>query len=131
MKHFTIKELTASDTARRLGIDNTPTQRAIANLNLLVDNILDPLREEYGSPIYVNSGYRCHALNSAVGGSATSQHLTGEAADITTGNRRDNRRLYELIKQLKLPIDQAIDEHDYTWIHVSYGPRHRRSFFSL
>lgn len=131
MKHFTIKELTASDTARRLGIDNTPTQRAIANLNLLVDNILDPLREEYGSPIYVNSGYRCHTLNSAVGGSATSQHLTGEAADITTGNRRDNRRLYELIKQLKLPIDQAIDEHDYTWIHVSYGPRHRRSFFSL
>lgn len=131
MKHFTLDELTRSATARRLGIDNTPTRQAAANLKQLVANILDPLREAYGAPIYVNSGYRCPALNRAVGGSASSQHLTGEAADITAGNSRENRHLYELIRQLRLPVDQAINEHDFAWLHVSYGPRHRRSFFAL
>lgn len=130
MKHFTIKELTASATAQRLDIDNTPTAEAVANLQQLVANVLDPLRETYGRPIYVNSGYRCPALNRAVGGVPSSQHLTGEAADITAGNNRENRRLLELIKKMKLPVDQVIDEQDCTWLHVSYGPRHRRSFFT-
>ncbi len=130
MKHFTIKELTASATAQRLDIDNTPTAEAVANLQQLVANVLDPLRETYGRPIYVNSGYRCPALNRAVGGVPSSQHLTGEAADITAGNNRENRRLLGLIKKMKLPVDQVIDEQDCTWLHVSYGPRHRRSFFT-
>ena len=130
MKHFTIKELTASATAQRLDIDNTPTAAAVANLQQLVANVLDPLRETYGRPIYVNSGYRCPALNRAVGGVPSSQHLTGEAADITAGNNRENRRLLGLIKKMKLPVDQVIDEQDCTWLHVSYGPRHRRSFFT-
>ena len=130
MKHFTIKELTASATAQRLDIDNTPTAEAVANLQQLVANVLDPLRETYGRPIYVNSGYRCPALNRAVGGVSSSQHLTGEAADITAGNNRENRRLLGLIKKMKLPVDQVIDEQDCTWLHVSYGPRHRRSFFT-
>lgn len=130
MKHFTIKELTASATAQRLDIDNTPTAEAVANLQQLVDNVLDPLRETYGRPIYVNSGYRCPALNRAVGGVPSSQHLTGEAADITAGNNRENRRLLGLIKKMKLPVDQVIDEQDCTWLHVSYGPRHRRSFLT-
>ena len=129
MKHFTLNELTRSATARRLGIDNTPTRQVAANLKQLVANILDPLREAYGAPIYVNSGYRCPALNRAVGGSASSQHLTGEAADITAGSKAGNRRLYELLRNL--PVDQAINEHDFAWLHVSYGPRHRRSFFAL
>ena len=129
MKHFTTEELTRSATARRLGIDNTPTRQATANLKQLVANILDPLREAYGAPIYVNSGYRCPVLNRAVGGSASSQHLTGEAADITAGSKAGNRRLYELLRNL--PVDQAINEHDFAWLHVSYGPRHRRSFFAL
>lgn len=129
MKHFTLDELTRSATARRLGIDNTPTRQATANLKQLVANILDPLREAYGAPIYVNSGYRCPALNRAVGGAAGSQHLTGEAADITAGSKAGNRRLYELLRNL--PVDQAINEHDFAWLHVSYGPRHRRSFFAL
>ena len=129
MKHFTLDELTRSATARRLGIDNTPTRQATANLKQLVANILDPLRETYGAPIYVNSGYRCPVLNRAVGGSASSQHLTGEAADITAGSKAGNRRLYELLRNL--PVDQAINEHNFTWLHVSYGPRHRRSFFAL
>lgn len=131
MKYFTLRELTASATASRLGIDNTPSPQAMNNLNALVTHLLDPLREKFGRPIYVNSGYRCPELNKAVGGSLTSQHLTGEAADITAGNKRENHRLYELLQSLKLPVDQAINECDYSWIHVSYGPRHRRMYFSL
>ncbi|HIT15307.1 MAG TPA: peptidase M15 [Candidatus Avimuribaculum pullicola] len=128
MKHFTLKEFVKSDTARRLGIDNTPSPQVEERLRQLVDYVLDPLREAYGRPIYVNSGYRCPALNRAVGGVAHSQHLTGEAADITGGNCQENRRLYELLRQLQLPVDQVINEHGFTWLHVSYGPRHRRMF---
>lgn len=131
MKHFTIKELTVSATAERLGIDNTPTTEAVGNLRQLVANVLDPLREAYGHPIYVNSGYRCAALNRAVGGVPSSQHLTGEAADITAGSKRENRRLLALVKKMKLPVDQVIDEQDCTWLHISYGPRHRRSFLAI
>lgn len=128
MKHFTLKEFVKSDTARRLGIDNTPSPQVEERLRQLVDYVLDPLREAYGRPIYVNSGYRCPALNRAVGGVAHSRHLTGEAADITGGNCQENRRLYELLRQLQLPVDQVINEHGFTWLHVSYGPRHRRMF---
>lgn len=122
MKHFSIAELSASATARRLGIDNTPPPAAAANLNLLVEKILDPLREAWGHPITVNSAYRCHALNSAVGGVAASQHLAGLAADITAGSPAANRRLWRIVIERKLPFDQLIDEHDMAWIHVSWAP---------
>ena len=88
----------------------------------LVDNVLDPLREAWGRPLTVSSGYRCPALNRAVGGSATSHHMDGMAADITTGNKVDNRRLFQLIINLKLPFTQLIDERDFSWVHVSYDP---------
>ena len=126
MKYFTIPELTRSDTATRHGIDNTPGPAETANLTALADNILDPLREAWGRPIAVNSGYRSPALNKAVRGVATSQHLTGHAADITTGNVVDNRRLFELAQRLGLPFDQLIDESNFTWIHISYDPRRNR-----
>lgn len=131
MKHFTIQELTRSTTARLRGIDNTPSQQVINSLEALVDNVLDPLREAWGAPIHVNSGYRCPALNKAVGGVPASQHIKGEAADITAGSPAQNKRLYSLLKQLNLPVDQAINEHDFAWIHVSYGPRHRRHYFAI
>ena len=131
MKYFTINELTRSTTARLNGIDNTPSQQVINNLTALVDNVLDPLREAWGKPIHVNSGYRCKALNTAVGGVPASQHMRGEAADITAGSREANRQLYSLMRQLKLPVDQAINEYDFRWIHVSYGPRHRRHYFAI
>lgn len=131
MKHFTIEELTRSTTARQRGIDNTPSQLVINNLHALVDNILDPLREAWGAPIHVNSGYRCRELNKAVGGVPQSQHILGEAADITAGSREQNKRLFSLLQQLNLPVDQAINEHDYAWIHVSYGPRHSRHYFAI
>lgn len=127
MKYFTIQELTISNTAQRKGIDNTPDQKAAAALTALVTNVLDPLREAWGRPIVVNSGYRCPKLNRAVGGVARSQHTKGEAADIRTlSNRRwENEQLFKLM--LKLPFDQLIDEHGYSWIHVSYAEgRNRR-----
>lgn len=129
MKYFTIQELTISNTAQRKGIDNTPDQKAAAALTALVTNVLDPLREAWGKPIVVNSGYRCPKLNRAVGGVVRSQHTKGEAADIRTlSNRRwENRQLYDLIRKLGLPYDQLIDEYDYSWIHVSYAEgRNRR-----
>lgn len=131
MKHFTLEELTRSTTASLRGIDNTPPTEAIECLEQLVDNILDPLREAWGKPIHVNSGYRSPRLNKEVGGSPSSQHMKGQAADITTGNPTDNRRLYHLLTTLHLPVDQAINERDFSWIHLSYGPRHRRQFFAI
>ena len=75
MKHFTIEEMTESSTAKAKDIDNTPSQEILAKLQKLIEAILDPLREWYGKPIRVNSGYRCEALNEAIGGSKTSQHF--------------------------------------------------------
>ena len=82
--------------------------------------VLDPLREAYGKPIQVNSGFRCLALNKAVKGSATSDHMTGRAADITGGSPKENKRLFYLIQELGLPFDQLIDEKNFSWVHVSY-----------
>ncbi len=109
-------------TARRLGIRNTPSDLAIASLNALVDNILDPLREAFGRPIVVTSGFRCRRLNAEVGGARNSQHLRGQAADIIGGSRDENRRLFQLARQLNLPFDQLINEQDFRWIHISYVP---------
>ena len=105
MKYFTIKELCKSSTANKLGINNNPSKNIITNLEALVDYILDPLREEYGNPIMVNSGYRCNELNKAVKGSKNSAHLYGLAADITTGSTNKNKILFNLIQTLDLPFD--------------------------
>lgn len=131
MKYFTIKELIKSTTATAKKIDNTPTKEVEDNLTKLVDKILDPLREAYGKPIKVNSGYRCPKLNRAVGGSATSQHVLGQAADITGGSKSENKILFDLIKSLKLPFDQLIWENGGVWVHVSFGPRNRRQVLSI
>ena len=132
-KYFSIAELTKSSTAIKKKINNTPTKEVENNLNQLIDNILDPLREAWGQPIIVGSGYRCEALNKAVGGAANSQHKLGQAADIHTksDSAEDNKKLFELIKQLKLPFDQLINEYNYNWIHVSYSPRNRRQILNI
>jgi uncharacterized protein YcbK (DUF882 family) len=121
MKYFTIEELTKSDTARKKGIKNTPNEEQRARLKALIENVLDPLREAYGGPIYVNSGYRCPELNKAVNGASKSQHLLGAAADITVLNKTGNKALFELARKLKLPFYQLIDEYSYAWIHISYN----------
>jgi hypothetical protein len=102
-----------------------------AHLTLLTERVLDPLREAFGKPIKVNSGYRCPKLNKAVGGSATSQHMTGQAADITGGSKAENKKLFDLVRSLKLPFDQLIWENGGTWVHVSYSPRNRRQVLSI
>ena len=131
-KYFTLEELTASATAKRMGIDNTPTPKIIDNLQALVDNILDPLRMHWGRPVIVTSGYRCPKLNKAVHGAALSQHRVGMAADIRTvsDDPVENKKLLRLIIDLKMPFDKLIAEYvdkngNPDWIHVSYGPEHR------
>lgn len=131
MKYFTIKELCQSSTATQKGIDNTPNSEIINNLTQLVDNILDPLRKEYGKPIKVNSGYRCDALNKAVGGSKTSQHRFGLAADITAGSKLENKKLFTLAQTLNLPYDQLIDEKGYSWVHISFSTKPRKQILHL
>lgn len=125
MKYFTIEELCRSDKARQIGISNTPTDDIIDSLSDLVENVLDPARGMLGRTVTVNSGYRCLELNKSVGGAPTSQHTKGEAADLTTGNREENKRLFEIIRD-HLPFDQLINEYDYSWIHVSYRQGNNR-----
>lgn len=131
MKYFTIKELCKSSTATKKGIDNSPNSEIINNLEQLVDNILDPLREKYSKPIHVNSGYRCSALNKAVNGSKTSHHLLGLAADITAGSVAKNKLLFNLIIEMDLPYDQLIDEKKFSWIHVSFSKKPRKQILHL
>lgn len=119
MKYFTIAELCKSTTADRLGINNRCKQEHVVNLTALVNNVLDHLREWYGKPIRVNSGYRCPDLNKAVKGSSTSQHMSGQAADIDTGDRQQNKLLFDYIRK-NLPYDQLIDESNFAWVHVSF-----------
>ena len=129
MKHFRIEEFEASPTAKTMGIDNIIPAEARRAVERLVEAVLDPLREEFAMPIYVNSGYRSAALNAAVGGVANSQHRRGEAADITSGTREGNMRLWRLLRKMRLPVDQAINEHNYVWIHVSHRAQHNRGEF--
>lgn len=119
MKYFTIEEMIKSSTATAKRIDNTPSEEGVLKLQKLIEAVLDPLREWYGKPIKINSGYRCEALNEAVGGSNTSQHRLGEAADITVGTKKGNKKLFNYIKD-NLPFDQLINESNFSWVHVSY-----------
>lgn len=121
MKYFTIEELTRSTTATAKGIDNTPTPEIKANLERLVEKVLDPLREKYGKPITVNSGYRCPELNKAVGGSKTSDHVKGFAADLTGGSKQENEKIFNIIRD-NFAWTQLINERDFSWVHVSYDP---------
>lgn len=114
-----------------MGIDNSPNSEIVNNLKQLVDNILDPLREEYGKAIIVNSGYRCDALNKAVGGSKTSYHRYGLAADITGKSKSENKKLFKLAQSLDLPFDQLINESNYSWVHISYSEKPRKQILHL
>ena len=116
---FTISELCKSTTASEKGIDNTPTPEIENKLQDLIDDVPNPVRKWYGSPIYVNSGYRCPELNKAVGGVSTSQHQKGEAVDIDTRNHENNVKIFNWIKD-NLVYDQLIWENNGAWIHVSY-----------
>lgn len=124
-KNFTYEELVNSATAKRLKIDNTPNEEQKEKLKRLAVEILQPIRDKYGKPIVVTSGFRCTKLNSAIGGAKTSQHCKGEAADIrsVSDTRKDNIELFNLILQMlkdkEIKVGQLIDEYGYNWVHVS------------
>ena len=123
MTYFTISEMIASDTAKAKDIDNSPTSEVRANLVALVETLLDPLREAWKSPIKVTSGYRCGVLNRAVGGSSTSAHLYGCAADIVPINgkiaefKEFCRKYFDVRRHL---YDQVIleDNGKSEWVHI-------------
>ena len=122
--HFTIEELYASDTAKKKGIDNKPAVQQLINLVYLTAYVLEPLRVAMGEPIPISSGYRCQRLNEAVGGVRNSQHMTGQAADLSIGgDRAKGRKWFEYIKN-HLPFDQLIWEKNprtgTEWVHVSF-----------
>ena len=132
-KYFTLDELIHSDTADRLGIDNTPTSEAVSNIDDLVTNVLDNLRDGWGRPIIVTSGYRCKELNAAVGGTRNSQHLKGQAADIVSDDFEAFRRFVRRWCKDN-EFDQCIFEHGggREWIHISYVEgRNRRQIIDL
>ena len=126
MKHFTFSEFERSDTAARLKIDNRMPEIVEAHVVELVDKLLDPLREAWDAPLVVSSGYRCPELNDAVGGSKTSAHLAGWAADLVPESG-DGRGVQELVNftvewltATGLPFDQLIFEHSggSRWLHL-------------
>lgn len=117
MNHFTLSELKKSATADKLGINNNIPLSIIPNIEILINQVLDPIREYMNEPIYVNSGYRCPLLNKAVGGVAGSQHVLGQAADITTKSRENNLIMERYIEE-NLVFDQMIIYKNF--IHISY-----------
>ena len=122
-EHFTLEELCRSQVAVCLGIDNEPKREdIIANLKRLAFHTLETVRLlNDNKPITITSGYRCKALNRAVGGVATSQHQNGCAADFIVGSAEENRRLFQKIKSSgSVPFDQLILEPKAGWIHISY-----------
>lgn len=121
MKYFTIAELCNSDTADRRGIINRLPKEYLQNVQGLINHVLDPLREWYGKPIYVNSGYRCPELNKVVGGVENSYHVSGCAADIDARSYEENKKLFDYIRE-NLPFTEVGWEGGGRWIHVALVP---------
>ena len=133
-KYFSLAEMCASNTAKEKGIKNQPTVTEVVNLTLLCTKVLDPLRKAMG-PITINSGFRCAALNKAVGGVSNSQHCKGQAADINIkGDLAYGKKIFSWIKY-NCEFDQLIWEHNKAgayWVHVSYNlDGNRKQAFEL
>ena len=113
-----------SITATRRGIDNTPDDEQLSNMELVADEVFEPLRDWVGGPIKINSFFRCPELNTAIGGSSKSQHCQGQAIDLDdTFGKATNAEMYHWIKE-HLDFDQMIwefgDDDNPDWVHVSY-----------
>jgi len=125
-KNFTLAEMTVSQTATRLGIDNSPSAAHKANLQRLVTELLQPIRDVLGHGISVSSGYRSPTLNTRIGGSATSAHSIGMAADINAHGYGNSRQLAIFIRDYlvknKVPFDQLILEFG-DWVHIGLTNR--------
>jgi zinc D-Ala-D-Ala carboxypeptidase len=129
-QHFSLEEMTKSQTASRKGIDNTAPPEVVENLKALCENVLEKIRIHFGKPLSINSGYRGPKLNKAIGGAKNSQHMTGQAADIEMVGM-DNKILFCWIKD-NLEFDQLILEYykpgipDSGWVHVSWNSNGNR-----
>ena len=124
--HLSLAEVTRSDSAKRKGISNQPTPEHIENFKKLAEKVFEPIRNHFGVPIHISSGYRSKALNEAIGGSLTSQHCSGEAIDIDmdgSTNGVSNADVFTYIKD-HLQFAQLIWEFGSSsnpdWVHVSY-----------
>lgn len=125
-EHLDLSELIRSESAKRNGISNMPTEAHIANLKLLAEKIFEPIRNNFRCPIHVSSGYRSKELNTKIGGATTSQHSSGEAIDLDmdgTPNGVTNKMIFDYIYK-NLDFDQLIWEfgtnENPDWVHVSY-----------
>jgi zinc D-Ala-D-Ala carboxypeptidase len=116
-EHFTLEEMTVSEYATRNGLKNTPSETSVQNLKILCKNILEPLRLIVKKPVIITSGYRSKIVNRAIGGSTTSQHMKGQAADFIVIGMTVEEVFNIVAKQL--PFDQLIQEFG-KWVHVSY-----------
>ncbi len=117
-EHISFEEAVLSPTAIRNGIDNMPNDQELHNMKLVAEHCFEPLRKMWGKPIKINSFFRSQKLNQLVGGSPSSSHTKGQAIDITTGSKAENKKLFELAKTLD--FDQLINEYDYLWLHISF-----------
>jgi len=127
-KNFVLSELTKSNTAKRLGIKNEPTKEHMDNLQVLIRDLVQPIRDGIG-PIRISSGYRNPELNRAIGGSRKSQHCKGEALDIQfwAMGEMNNKAIYDWVLESGIEFDQMINEFDFAWIHISLkGEDNRR-----
>ena len=134
-KNFSLSEFTYSETAKKLGINNNAPSNIVEKLRILCIECLQPIRDKYGKSITISSGYRCEKLNNAIGGSKTSQHCLGEAADIIAGDKKINKILFDLIINSGVPFDQLIwekgDKNGPDWVHISYkaNPNRRQILY--
>ena len=119
-KNFVLSEITRSNTAKRLNISNEPTKEHLHNMQMLIGNLIQPMRDRIG-PIRISSGYRSKELNRAIGGSTKSQHCKGEALDLQfwAEGKMNNKVIYDWILNSGLEFDQMINEFDFAWIHIS------------
>lgn len=130
---FTLEEFTRSSTAKRLKIDNTPSDEVIRNIQYGVQMVLDPLRRIIQAPIIITSGYRCPTLNKAVGGVSNSWHTKGNAADLRIKDEEEAEAIFQALKTLP-SVDTVLFEHSATsiWMHVQWDmvktPRHHFKF---
>ena len=119
-KNFVLSEITRSNTATRLGITNEPSKKHLENMQVLITELIQPMRNALG-PIRISSGYRSPQLNRAIGGSSKSQHCKGQALDLQfwKDGKMCNQEIYQWVLKSGLQFDQMINEFDFAWIHIS------------
>ena len=127
-KNFVLSEITRSNTATRLGINNEPSKKHLENMQVLITELIQPMRDALG-PIRISSGYRSPQLNRAIGGSSKSQHCKGEALDLQfwKDGSMCNQEIYHWVLKSGLQFDQMINEFDFAWIHISFKEKNNRN----